>query len=579
MSKLNIDQKSIKALFSDKKADFLIPDYQRPYAWEEKECERLWDDIFEFAIPENDASKFDSGSEYFLGPIVTFKNSDGKSEVIDGQQRLTTLMLLLRAFYSKCGKMQDSNSKATRETIEQCIWKTDEFSHPLKDELKIDSEVASDDEKDVFLNILKTGEVAASERGNYAANYRFFCKKIAEFLDAFPSYFAYLPMRIMNNCIMLPIEAESQDTALRIFSTLNDRGKPLSDADIFKAQFYKYFSNTGRKDDFIRRWKELEKLCDNIFAPLHGTPMDEIFVRYMYFERAKQGIKDTTTEALRKFYEKNSYALLKTDETFEALNDLAEFWKSVVEQDDDRFSEEVLRKLFILGYAPNGMWAYIVSVYYMKNRQPNGKLDEAPFVRFLDRITAYIWSYALVNPGVNQLRAPMYAEMLKIIEGNEVDFSGMKIDPVQLDNAFRNYKFTNGRPITKSMLVWWAMQIDGQELPAVDKTFEIEHIIARERQSRDKVLSSSQKLESLGNKAILEKGINIRAADYRFTDKFKYYKGYESKGRKKGGTVVKELLDFTATRTDFVESDVDKRFEDICWSFMKFVEDNKLFKS
>ena len=63
-------------------------------------------------------------------------------------------MLLLRAFYSKCGKMQDSNSKATRETIEQCIWKTDEFSHPLKDELKIDSEVASDDEKDVFLNIL-----------------------------------------------------------------------------------------------------------------------------------------------------------------------------------------------------------------------------------------------------------------------------------------------------------------------------------------------------------------------------------------------------------------------------------------
>ena len=85
MSKLNIDQKSIKELFSDKRADFLIPDYQRPYAWEEKECERLWDDIFEFAIPENDASKFNRGSEYFLGPIVTFKNRDGKSEVIDGQ--------------------------------------------------------------------------------------------------------------------------------------------------------------------------------------------------------------------------------------------------------------------------------------------------------------------------------------------------------------------------------------------------------------------------------------------------------------------------------------------------------------
>ncbi len=578
MSKLNIDQKSIKELFSDKRADFLIPDYQRPYAWEEKECERLWDDIFEFAIPENDASKFNRGSEYFLGPIVTFKNRDGKSEVIDGQQRLTTLMLLLRAFYSKCGKMQDSESKTTRETIEQCIWKTDEFSRPLKNELKIDSEVASDDEKDVFLNILKTGEVATSERGNYAVNYRFFCKKIAEFLDAFPSYFAYLPTRIMNNCIMLPIEAESQDTALRIFSTLNDRGKPLSDADIFKAQFYKYFSNSGRKDEFIKRWKDLEALCDNIFSPLHGTPMDEIFVRYMYFERAKQGIKDTTTEALRKFYEKSSYALLKSDETFDALNDLAGFWKSVVEQDEDRFSEEVLRKLFVLEYAPNGMWAYIVTVYYMKNRKPNGMLDEVPFLRFLDRITAYIWSYALINPGVNQLRAPIYAEMLKIVEGNEVDFAGMKIEQSQLDNAFRNYKFTNGRPITKSMLVWWAMQIDGQELPSMDKTFEIEHIIARERQDRDKVLSSSQKLESLGNKVILEKGINIRAADYRFIDKFKYYKGYETRGRKKEGSIVKELLSFTETRTDFIESDVDKRFEDICRSFMKFVEDNELFR-
>ena len=112
----------------------------------------------------------------------------------------------------------------------------------------------------------------------------------------------------------------------------------------------------------------------------------------------------------------------------------------------------------------------------MINRKPNGKLDEAPFARFLDRITAYIWSYALVNPGVNQLRAPMYAEMLKIIEGNEVDFGGMKIDPVQLDNAFRNYKFTNGRPITKSMLVWWAMNTQNQVVPEIATVFEIEHI-------------------------------------------------------------------------------------------------------
>ena len=48
MSKLNIDQQTIKELFSNKRADFLIPDYQRPYAWEEPECQTLWDDIFVF---------------------------------------------------------------------------------------------------------------------------------------------------------------------------------------------------------------------------------------------------------------------------------------------------------------------------------------------------------------------------------------------------------------------------------------------------------------------------------------------------------------------------------------------------
>ena len=50
-----------------------------------------------------------------------------------------------------------------------------------------------------------------------------------------PTYIALLAARILNNVILLPIEAESQDTALRIFSTLNDRGLPLADADIFKS--------------------------------------------------------------------------------------------------------------------------------------------------------------------------------------------------------------------------------------------------------------------------------------------------------------------------------------------------------
>lgn len=57
-------------------------------------------------------------------------------EVIDGQQRLTTLMLLLRAFYVKFGNMKDDNSQKTRENLAKCIWKTDEFGTPQTDKLK-----------------------------------------------------------------------------------------------------------------------------------------------------------------------------------------------------------------------------------------------------------------------------------------------------------------------------------------------------------------------------------------------------------------------------------------------------------
>lgn len=580
MSKLNIDQKTIFGLFADKKSDFLIPDYQRPYAWEDTECQTLWEDIFNFAFPDNDYSKFDSDSdEYFLGPIVTFKNDFNKMEVIDGQQRLTTLMLLLRAFYEKFGMMQDENSKKTRENLEKCIWKTDEFGTPDKSKLKIDSEVATDNDKYEFLNILKLGSAPDEMKSKYAINYRFFQKQINEFLQKFPSYFSYLPTRILNNCILLPIEAESQDTALRIFSTLNDRGLPLSDADIFKAQFYKYYSSKGEKDDFIKRWKALEELTSKIFHPNTGTPMDELFTRYMYYERACKKIKLSTTEALHKFYEKNSYVLLKNDKTLDNLESLADFWNDVSNQDKERFSENVLRRLYVLNYAPNGMWTYFTSVYFMKNKNSDGKLDDSKFCAFLTKITAFIFAYAITNPGVNALRSPVYAEMINIVEEKDIEFSEYKFDSKTVKSMFNNYYFSNARPITKSMLTWWAFNNEKQPLLSLESIFEIEHIFARKRQENEKSLSNLNQIESLGNKAILEKKINIRASDYRFEDKKKYYLGFTNdKGQKKDGTKIVELQDFAKNKTDFTETDINARHDLIIDSFVDFLKQNDLLK-
>ena len=579
MSKLNVDQKTIKDLFQDKKADFLIPDYQRPYAWGENECQTLWDDIFAFAIPDEGKTDFDSNSEYFLGPIVTFTNEKNKQEVIDGQQRLTTLMLLLRAFYSKFGHMQDKQSVSTKQNIEKCLWKTDEFEEPDMDQLKIDSEVATDNDKEEFLNILKTGTVTKGNRSRYAQNYLFFQKQIDEFLSKYPSYFANLPNRIMKNCILLPIEAESQDTALRIFSTLNDRGKPLSDADIFKAQFYKYYSNKGQKKEFIQKWKELEEITERVFHPQNGTPMDELFTRYMYFARAKKGITTSTTEALRKFYEKDAYSLLKNDTTFNDLITLAHFWEDISNQDKDRFSENILRKLFVLNFAPNGMWTYFLSVYFMQNKDENGMLDDAKLDEFLSKSIGFIWTYAITNPGVNALRSPIYKEMVNIVNNEEVTFDGYKFEEERVRSFFDNYSFTNQRPITKAMLTWWAFTDENQPLLSLETVFEIEHIYAKSRQDKEKSLANTSNLESLGNKALLEKRINIRASDYRFVDKIKYYQGFtNSQNQVKDGTKIYELTNLASNATDFTETDIVDRNKNMMNTFIEYLYSNNLMQ-
>jgi len=579
MSKLNVDQKNIRLLFADKKADFLIPDYQRPYAWSEEECQTLWEDIFEFAIPDGDATQFNSEEEYYLGPIVTFKNDNNKLEVIDGQQRLTTLMLLLRAFHISFGEMRDENSKKIKELIESCIWKTDEFGNANKDLLKIDSEVATDNDKEEFLSILNTGTAPSNMKSKYAENYRYFQKKIDEFLHSYPGYFSYLPARILNNCILLPIEADNQNTALRIFSTLNDRGLPLSDADIFKAQFYKYYSDKGLKEDFIKTWKDLEELCDKIFHPIYGTPMDELFTRYMYYERAKIGIKSSTTEALRRFYERDSYKLLKNDYTLNNLVELAHFWEDVSNQNRERFSDRILKKLFVLNMAPNGMWAYFLSVYFMTNRDSHGMLDDEKLYKFLTKSIAFIWTYAFYNPGVNALRTPIYDEMINIINGVDVTFDKYKFDKDSVERSLLNFAFYNRRPITKSMLAWWAFTNDEQSYLSVDQVFEIEHIYAKNRQDTDSSLTDKRNVERLGNKSLLEKSVNIRVSDFRFEDKVKKYKGYmNDKGKHIDGTKIHDLLTIDTRYEDFDEKDIESRNRLIIDTFIDYLSSENLFK-
>ena len=206
-------------------------------------------------------------------------------------------------------------------------------------------------------------------------------------------------------------------------------------------------------------------------------------------------------------------------------------------------------------------------------------LDENELYIFLNKSIAFIWAYGITNPGVNALRTPVYAEMVNIVQDKDVSFNDFKFEEDIMRKSIDNYSFWNQRPITKSMLVWWAFEDQSQELLKLDEKLEIEHIYARNRYENEHTLSNTRYLDMLGNKSILEKRINIRASDYRFIDKKKYYNGFEnSRGAKKEGTKIIELVSLANTKDDFIENDIIERNRKMIEKFLNYLFDNGLLR-
>lgn len=223
------------------------------------------------------------------------------------------------------------------------------------------------------------------------------------------------------------------------------------------------------------------------------------------------------------------------------------------------------------------MWAYLVSVYFLQNRDSDGNLDDEGLYNFLVKITAFIWAYAIENPGVNALRTPVYPEMVNIVNGRSVSFEGFKFDPRVLRSEIDNIEFTNSRPLTKSMLAWWAFNDDNQSLLSLETSFDIEHIVSRKLQESEHVLSDDRNLESLGNKSLLEKRINIPARDYYFRLKKRYYLGFENARGQRRGSDITELRNLSVLN-DFKEANIVERYNHIVDSFIDFLGANDLLK-
>src|SRR3954464_4230985 len=120
---IEVNKQSVKQLLETGKVHkFIIPEYQRPYAWTDEQIQTLFEDLVEYT--ENNKEK-NNDSTYFLGTIVSYEN-ENEQEIIDGQQRITSLFLLLRALYSKLNSMTETKEvKNFKGQIESALWEQD----------------------------------------------------------------------------------------------------------------------------------------------------------------------------------------------------------------------------------------------------------------------------------------------------------------------------------------------------------------------------------------------------------------------------------------------------------------------
>ena len=511
---INVDKRSVKQLLeTGKNKKFVIPEYQRPYAWSDEQIQVLFDDLSEYTHNTND----DDESTYFLGTIVSYENENHEQEIIDGQQRITTLFLLLRAIYTKLEK-SGSEADFLKSQIVPTIWKQNPTTGEVDfDKILITSRVMGDEGNQEFANILITGQSDEKSNSNYAKNYRLLQQLVDEYAAEQPLAFYSFISNILNRAILLPITADTQDTALTIFSTLNDRGLALSDADIFKAKIYNHLDQIGKKN-FIERWQQLDEEASNA-----GESIQKLFYYYMFYLRAKENDRKTTTPGIRKYYAKNNFERLYSDDIMENLNTILNLWIVINNRnavDNEKWSEnqEIKQILDALTSYPNEFWKYPVVIYYLHYHQNDTFEDE--FLLFVKRLLAVLSARYIVTPTINAVKTGILNLNAEIIKSPQPKFDFSKVDEKELSDKIKNAHRNTVRMILKII----AYQHQADLLP---EKWEIEHILPQKWQSSYFSTSTDSEVKELvehnGNKIPFEKKLNIIASNGYFAKKKESY--------------------------------------------------------
>lgn len=270
----------VKSISKLKDYFFLVPDYQREYVWKPD------DQVEQFLIDID--NEFEAGNSlqksYFIGSIIIVENN-GKFDVIDGQQRLTTIILSLCAFRDLLKPMDlDSKQKKYLQTIEELLSDFDINT----DETKLRLELQYDESKDYLSTLIQdksyedeiTPSIKKMQQAHEKLKHHFeaYLKDGLDKLTDFARYF-------LTKIELVVIESENLSSALKIFETINQRGAGLNAMDLVKNLLF----SQAKESEFQlikNTWKEITsnlQACNEENSPLR-------FLRYFLMARYHDGI-------------------------------------------------------------------------------------------------------------------------------------------------------------------------------------------------------------------------------------------------------------------------------------------------
>jgi len=376
--------------------DYIIPSYQRPYAWTIDEASELFDDLYDFFLREPEDT-------YFLGSIVLIKD-EGKplSEVIDGQQRLTTLTILIAALTSQF-------SDELRADFENYIREPGRASQGLKPKPRLalrerDRTFFADHVQALQLDKLLSYDPAQlnnESQRNIQSNARLLLDRLksafgtdAENLCAFGAF-------LVQRCFLVAVSTPSQQSAFRVFSVLNSRGLDLLPTDIIKSVVIGNITPT-KQDEFTDKWEELEvQTGRNGFAELFGH------IRMIY---AKAKAKRTLLEEFKEH-------VLSTTVSSENLvtNVIEPYAEAYLVAKNCQFvstanAEDINSLLKWLNRIDNSDWLPPAILFLAKNKnEPEYVLW---FFKKLERLAAYMH---ICGKNVNE-RVQRYATVIETLQ-------------------------------------------------------------------------------------------------------------------------------------------------------------------